>query len=338
MFETGLSIDGFTPASDIADQARAAEAGGADTIWIATHLFLRDPATLAATALAATKTLKIALMAMSPYAMHPVHAAMAAATLDELFPGRVILSLGAGAPADIAAAGIDRSKPLATLREAIRICRALFSGEPADHRGEIFQVTERRLINAPCEIPIVLAASGPKMLELAGSHADGVIISGATSAPFVRWCLDHVDRGADGREIKTYGIVYTRIDDNQGAAIDPVRRTLGFILRGAHHAMNVDLGGATLDQAALREAYAVEDWDRVEALVTDDVAAPHSACGDVAYVRARLADYHAAGLDQIILNGLETPADIGSTLGAVKLSNREARDGAGLLGWILPGD
>jgi 5,10-methylenetetrahydromethanopterin reductase len=318
MSELGLSIDGFTPAGDIAEQARAAEAGGADTVWIATHLFLRDPVALAATALAATRMLKIALMAMSPYAMHPVHTAMAAATLDELYPGRVILSLGAGAPADLAAAGIERARPLATLREAIEICRALFAGEAADHQGQIFQVTERRLANAPCDIPIVLAASGPNMLALAGSHADGVIISGATSAPFVRWCLDHVENGAKGRKIKNYGIVYTRIDDDQTAAIDPIRRTLGFILRGAHHAGNVELGGATLNQAALRAAYAVEDWARVEALVTNDVAALHSACGDTDYARARLAEYEKAGLDQIILNGLEKPSDIEATLQAVK--------------------
>ena len=195
MFELGLAIDGFTPAGDIAEQARAAEAGGAETIWIATHLFLRDPVALGAVALAATRTLKVALMAVSPYAMHPVHAAMGAATLDELYPGRVILCLGVGAPADLVAAGIERPRPLATLREAIGICRALFAGETLDHAGEIFRVSQRRLVNAPREIPIVLAASGPKMLELAGSDADGVIISAATSAPFVGWCLDRVGRG-----------------------------------------------------------------------------------------------------------------------------------------------
>ncbi len=318
MFELGLSIDGFTPAGHIADQARAAEDGGADTVWIATHLFLRDPVALAATALAATKILKVALMAISPYAMHPVHAAMAAATLDELYPGRVILSLGAGAPADLAAAGIQRARPLATLREAIDICRELFAGGAADHQGEIFRVSERRLANAPCEIPIVLAASGPKMLELAGSHADGVIISGATSAPFVRWCLDRVEKGARGRTVKNYGIVYTSIGEDKNAAIDPVRRTLGFILRGEHHAMNVAMGGAALDQKALRAAYAREDWSVVDQLVTDEVAAIHAACGDARQARARLGEYHKAGLDQVILNGLVEPAEIGSTLSAVK--------------------
>jgi len=277
MFELGLAIDGFTPAADIAEQARAAEAGGVDTLWIATHLFLRDPVALGATALAATSTLKVALMAVSPYAMHPVHAAMGAATLDELFPGRVVLCLGVGAPGDLDAAGIERPRPLATLREAIAICRTLFAGESIDHRGDIFTVTQRRLVNAPCDVPIVLAASGPKMLALAGSDADGVIISGATSAPFVERCLARVAEGAHGWTVMNAGIVYTGIDANGKAGADTLRRTLGFILRGGHHAENVAMGGAELDQQALRDAYAAEDWAQVEKHINDDVVTRHAA-------------------------------------------------------------
>lgn len=321
MFELGLAIDGFTPASDIAEQARAAEAGGVDTLWIATHLFLRDPVALGATALAATRTLKVALMAISPYAMHPVHAAMGAATLAELYPGRVVLCLGVGAPGDQDAAGIERPRPLATLRETIAVCRALFAGDTIDHRGEVFTVTQRRLVNAPCDIPIVLAASGPKMLALAGSDADGVIISGAASAPFVESCLTRVAGGAQGRKIQNSGIVYTGIEGDgvgQGrATVESLRRTLGFILRGGHHAENVAMGGAALDQQALREAYTAEDWETVDRLISDDVLARHAACGDAAHVRTRLDAYHCAGLDHVIVSGITDPAEITATLSAI---------------------
>jgi 5,10-methylenetetrahydromethanopterin reductase len=317
MFELGLAIDGFTPATDIADQARAAEAGGVDTLWIATHLFLRDPVALGATALAATHNLKVALMAVSPYAMHPVHAAMGAATLDELYPGRVVLCLGVGAPGDLDAAGIEPQRPLATLREAIGVCRALFAGDTVDARGDIFTVTQRRLVNAPCDIPIVLAASGPKMLALAGSDADGVIISGATSAPFVESCLARVAGGAQGRKTWNSGIVYTGIEGEGRAAADSLRRTLGFILRGGHHAENVEMGGAGLDQQALRKAYAAENWEAVDRLINDDVVARHAACGDAAHVLERLAEYNRAGLDHVIVSGIADPAEIGDVLSAI---------------------
>lgn len=317
MSELGLAIDGFTPAADIAAQARAAEAGGVDALWIATHLFLRDPVALGAAALAATRTLKVALMAVSPYAMHPVHAAMGAATLDELYPGRVVLCLGVGAPGDQDAAGITRPRPLATLREAIAVCRALFAGETIDHRGDVFTVTQRRLVNAPSNVPIILAASGPKMLALAGSDADGVIISGATSAPFVESCLARVAGGAQGRKVMNAGIVYTGIDQDGKAGADVLRRTLGFILRGGHHAQNVAMGGATLDQAALRAAYAAEDWPGVDRLVSDDVVARHAACGDPVHVRERLGEYRRAGLDHVIISGITEPAEISAALSEI---------------------
>jgi len=79
MAELGIAMDGRAPIADIAAQAQAAEMGGATTLWIACHLFLRDPVTTAALALAATAKIRIALMAMSPYATHPVYIAMAAA-------------------------------------------------------------------------------------------------------------------------------------------------------------------------------------------------------------------------------------------------------------------
>lgn len=312
MAEVGISIDGFTPANAIADQARAAEDGGAATLWIATHLYLRDPVALAATALAATKRIKIALMAMSPYSIHPVYAAMAAATLAELYPGRIVLSLGVGAPGDLAAAGIETPRPLQTLEEAIDICRGLFAGEAVTHVGEVFRLSGRRLEAGSCEVPIVLAASGPRMLGLAGARADGVIVSGATSVPFVRWCLDR-----SGRDVAAYGIVYARIGGRGDAAVEQLRRTLGFILRGAHHAKNVERAGLDLDQDALRSAYAAEDWATVDALVNDEVIDAHAAVGTAGHVRRRLDDYHGAGLDQVVLGGLTEPDEIRATLAAI---------------------
>jgi 5,10-methylenetetrahydromethanopterin reductase len=306
MAELGISIDGRAPLSSIAAQARAAEAGGASTLWIACHLFLRDPVTTAALALGATKRIKIALMAMSPYSTHPVYIAMTAASLDELYPGRVILCVGAGAPADLKAAGIDPPRPLVAISETVKICRQLFAGEMADFQGQMFKVAGRRLANGGRPIPIILAASRPNMLKLAGRQSDGVLISAATSPAFVKACLDQVGAGHKA------GIVVTRL----GAA-DPIRRPIGFVLRGAHHAENIRLGGARLDQQALAAAYAAEDWSAVDRLVSDDVVRRHAACGSPPEIRAKLEEYRAIGLDEIVLGGLDDAATIAATLKAI---------------------
>ena len=317
MSNIGVAFDGRAPLADIAAQARAAEAGGASTLWFAGHLFLRDPITTAATALAATTRVRVALMAMSPYSVHPVFIAMTAAALHELHPGRVTLCLGVGAPGDLAAAGIAAPKPLTTMRETIDICRLLFAGETIRHEGDVFKVSGRRLASAPCSIPIVLAASGPQMLELAGAVADGVLISAATSVPFVRWCLDQAERGARGRTFARIGIVYTRVDAEAKRARDSMRRTLGFILRGPHHAKNIELSGARLDREALWKAYAAEDWSAVEAMIGDDVVERHAAAGTPEDVRRRFAEYGGIGLDEVVVGGIDDTQGIAAALQAV---------------------
>ncbi len=318
MAEFGISIDGRAPIADIAAQARAAEDSGANTFWVACHLFLRDPITTAALALGATRRIKVALMAMSPYSVHPVFIAMAAATLDEMFPGRVILCLGVGAPADLQAAGIASPKPLVALRETIALCRALFTGETVTAEGEVFRVEGRRLVNGGRTIPIVLAASRPNMLGLAGREADGVLISAGTAPAFVRACLDTVENSAGGRTFHKLCIVYTRLATAERQAMDSVRRPLGYVLRGAHHADNLRLSGAPLDQAALVAAYAAEDWAEIDHLVNDEVVRRHTACGTPAQVRAKLDEYRAVGLDEVIIGGIEDASGITAALAATR--------------------
>lgn len=302
-----VALDGRETPDEARACARFAEAAGAPRLWIACHLFQRDPAVIGALVLAATQRLGVSLMAVSPYAIHPVYAAMAAATLEEAFPGRVELCFGAGAPKDLEAAGLAAVEPLASLGEAIEIARRLFAGERVRFDGRRYRLTGRALLNAPRAIPIWLAASGPRMLALAGAAADGVLISGGTAPEFVRWSLDHVraSEAATGRQVRKASLVYTAVAPDPAAAYQALRRRLAFVLRGAHHARNLALAGSSLDQAALADAYAREDWARVDALTTDDVVRRHTASGTPADARARFAAYRAiGGLDEIVIAGV----------------------------------
>ncbi|MBI5129374.1 MAG: LLM class flavin-dependent oxidoreductase [Rhodopseudomonas palustris] len=316
----GLSFDGGETPDAFRAMIELGDRGGASTAWLASHLFQREPISSAAIALGATSRISIALMAMSPYSVHPLYATMAAATLDEYFPGRVKLCFGVGAPRDLEAAGLVAEHPLGTLREAITLSRALLGGETVDFKGERFRVSGRRLSTGARAVPIYLAASGPQMLELAGAAADGVLISAATSPAFIRWTLDLVRKGEEktGRVIKKTALVYVSADADETTARDRLRRTLGFILRGQHHARNLELAGTRLDQAALAAAYAREDWDAVNALVTDDVVMRHSASGTPEQVRAAFAAYEDVGVDEIVASGMGTPADLRQLLDALE--------------------
>src|SRR5579871_6019220 len=213
-----VALDGRETPDEARACAQLAEAAGASRLWVACHLFQREPAVIAALALAATRRLGVGLMAVSPYAIHPVYAAMAAATLEEAFPGRVALCFGAGAPKDLEAAGLQPVQPLAVLGEAIEITRRLFAGERVRFDGDRYRLAGRALLNAPRTIPIWLAASGPRMLALAGELADGVLISGGTAPEFVRWSLDLARAAATGRALQTASLVYASADDDAAAA------------------------------------------------------------------------------------------------------------------------
>ncbi|WP_453960988.1 LLM class flavin-dependent oxidoreductase [Amorphus suaedae] len=307
-----ISLEGSESWADTTAMVPVMEANGVETVWLASHLFQREPIARAAALLAASSSLRISLMAMSPYTVHPVYAAMAAATLGEMFPGRVMLCLGVGAPRDLEAAGVEAPKPLSTLREAIAVTRALFSGEVVHHDGSTFSVHGRRLASGPCPVPLALAASGPKMLELAGEAADAVLISAGASIPFIQSCLATVAEGEarSGRRIRKVGLLYAAVSADEATAHASLKRTLAFILRGAHHARNIQLGGSTLDQVALGEAFAAEDWSAVERIMGDETVARHAASGRPDQVRARMQAYRDAGLDQLVLSGLKTADDL----------------------------
>lgn len=316
----GVTIEGRETPAQVAAMARAAEEGGAGTFWVASHLFLRDPIALAMVALQATQRIRVALMALSPYAMHPVHIAMAAATLAEMHPGRVVLCLGTGAPADREAAGIDAPQPVATLREAISICRALPAGEAVRHDGRAFHLPgQRALAGGAVAVPIILAASRPGMLRLAGEAADGVLLSGGSSAAYVRQCLDAVATAARGRAVARIGLVYAvpvAAEADRDAALAPVRRRLAAVLRGAHHVPNLAAAGTALDQARLMALTQGGDWDAAQALIDEDVLARHAVLGTGADLAAGIAAFHAAGLDEVALAGLHGTDEILATLRA----------------------
>jgi 5,10-methylenetetrahydromethanopterin reductase len=312
----GVAFDGRNPLGRLREQARAAEAAGVQALWVSSHLFLRDPFSSAAVVLAATETARVTPMAVSPHVIHPVHIAMAAATLDELAPGRVALCLGTGAPGDLADAGVEPRQAIGLLAETVEAVRGLLGGEPVTYAGEHVRLRGRRLATGRHDVPIYLAASRPRTLELAGRIADGVVLSSASSVEFVRWSLDHVDRGARGRPVARAALVYAVAADRVEDSLGRFRRQLAVTLRGAHHATNLELAGARLDQRAVREALAREDVAAAEALVTDDTVRRHTACGTVDELRARLDAYRAAGLDEIVLAGLYGPDETRRTAAA----------------------
>jgi TAT-translocated FGD2 family F420-dependent dehydrogenase len=109
---------------------------------------------------------------------HPSVVAQTFATLSTVAPGRVFLGVGSGeALNEQAAMGAWPRWPerWERLIEAATIIRALWKGDPVDHRGKHYRVQGRLYDPPAAPIPLLMAANGPKAMKLAGEHGDGLI-------------------------------------------------------------------------------------------------------------------------------------------------------------------
>jgi probable F420-dependent oxidoreductase len=137
--------------------ARELEAAGYETIWFGESPFNKEALSHAALLLDATERVSVATGIANIWLRSPTSAANGAATLAEAHPGRFVLGLGVSHAPSVALTGQDYSKPLTRMREYLD---AMDAG--------------RYTAASPAEpAPRVLAALGPKMLELARDRTQG---------------------------------------------------------------------------------------------------------------------------------------------------------------------
>lgn len=112
---------------------------------------------------------------------HPALIAQAAATVDRMSDGRFFLGVGTGENINEGPMGFTfpgYAERIARMREALEIMHRLFAGEKVDFNGEHYVADKAKLYSPPVsEIPILMAAGGPKSASFAGTHADGLITS-----------------------------------------------------------------------------------------------------------------------------------------------------------------
>lgn len=220
-FSLALPLD--APVDAIAERAHRAEELGFDRVWIPDER-LRRSVYVALTACALkTHSLGLGVGVTNPYTRHPAVTAASIASLDELRPGKVVLGLGAGG--ELSHLGITPKRPLTAVRETIDTMRRL-TGAGGDESEWSTSVGQLEFGNGP--IPIYVASRGPRMLELAGAVADGVMIGGYATPPGFRWALRHVEAGIAGSgrqagDVRRLAWLYTSLDPDPEKARTAVR-------------------------------------------------------------------------------------------------------------------
>jgi len=161
---------------------KAAEDYGFDYVWFPDHYFLKDSYVVQTLACYVTSRINVGTAIVSPFLRHPLAIASAVASLDEISGGRAVLGLGSGGHEFPSQLLINIKLPRTACMEAITIIREAWGGKTVNFSGKVFSVKNAKLHYKPIreDIPIYLAARGPKMMALASQMCDGVITHGTT--------------------------------------------------------------------------------------------------------------------------------------------------------------
>jgi len=222
--------------------AHAADAAGVDAIWVSEDPEGWDAFAVLSAIAAVTERAELGTSVTSPYPRHPNLLAASVATLDQLSGGRAILGLGRGqAEWHRDALGSNTGEPLALLDETVALLRQWWR---APHRATSpddghFQVRNWERVIHPhrAQVPVYLAAAGPRALDLAGVISDGVIFNAQTSNDFLRQAIPRVRAAAiaAGRDPTELAFVlHTRVavvstPDVERRAIDRGKNLLALV-------------------------------------------------------------------------------------------------------------
>ncbi|WES63256.1 LLM class flavin-dependent oxidoreductase [Microbacter sp. GSS18] len=227
----GIETDGK---SGLIEITRLIEDAGFDMVW-AGNDFLSTAGLATITAMLWTsERLKVASGVLDPVTLHPGQIAQFASGLQWMSDDRFVLGIGAGSDEFYKWASIPHQKPVPRTREALLAIRALTEGRDLSQEtlaGGPWTATAH--LHHPRAVPIYVGAMGPRMLEMSGRYADGVIAL-ALPPRYVFEVVKSVKVGADkaGRDMADIDVaagVWCGVSDEPDQARAELRRHIAMM-------------------------------------------------------------------------------------------------------------
>ena len=309
MSRIGVAFSGGLTATEIADCAERAEALGYESVWVAEGHGGDQFAILAACALR-TNRVRLGTAISSVFVRTAPTIAMAAATVDELSGGRFVLGLGSSHRVQVGPEhGVEYARPFERIRDTVAIVRTLLREHDVSHAGETVRIERFNLWFRPLrgEPPVYLSALFPKMLELTGEIADGVILTRSTlataAAARARIAAGAARAGRDAAVIEVTSLLPASVSPDREAAFAAARPGLAFYA-GFFPRYNRLLAesGFPDEAAAVARAWAAGDTAGAARAVGDEMIAATSVTGTPDECRERLDAYRSSGLDLPIIS------------------------------------
>ena len=280
-----VRVNNDLPFAELLALATAAEQAGFGQLWFSNDLFLRSAPVLAGALAASTERIGLGIAVMNPYSVHVSELAMVAATAQEVSGGRFLLGLGAGAEQFLGWAGLARPRPLAVTRTALVVLRALLGHGDVERELLPEWFGPDSVLRFPVErpVPVYVGAMGPKMLAMAGRHADGVL---PLLYPPERYAVvrPQVLAGAGSRDVDLPACFWVSVSDDAAAGRAALAEKLAYYGPSISAEM---LAGSGLRPQDFAPAAELAQSGRVAAALIDDRMLSLGVAGDVADVVAR---------------------------------------------------
>jgi 5,10-methylenetetrahydromethanopterin reductase len=283
--------------SEIISSAKLAESLGFNTLWMLdSHLLFREVYTMLGALAVSTTKLRFGTAVTNPITRHPTVTASAFSTLHALTNGRATLGISVGDSA-LKAMNLEVAK-MAALADAVGKIRTLFKGDTVSFSGE----DHAKLTFAGVDVPIYVAATGPKMLKLSGELADGVILMNGVAPELIKTAVDVIhdaERGVGRAMGATKIVVWAACHPSLDAVKYNVARA---ILRNIPGPID-DLTRKVATE--VKAAYNYEQHGRSEAefgkLVPDELVTRYAFSGTVEMIKGQVGALEPLGVDEVVL-------------------------------------
>lgn len=305
----GFGISGGLAPSEIVECALLAEDLGYESVWVAEGHGGDQFAVLAACAQVTSRIL-LGTSISSVFVRTVPTLAMAAATVDDLSNHRLILGLGSSHKAQVEPEhGVTYNKPITRVRESVDIIRTLLRDDVVSYQGETVSIDRFDLWFNPSrrEIPIYLAAVFPKMMQVCGEIAQGVILTRSTLQTG-RQVSEQVAIGAkragrDPDEIDITSLLPCSVNPDRALALDIMRPGVA-LYAGFFPRYNRLMAESGFPEAAqrIRDAWARGDQESATQAVPDALIDEMGVVGAPEYCRQRLDAYRESGIDLPIIS------------------------------------
>jgi probable F420-dependent oxidoreductase len=295
------------PLAEFSPLAREAEERGYRTAWVG-EASGAEAIVLSTLIASATRTLRIANGVIPVQTRTPIVYGQAAATLAHLAPGR--FGLGLGLSSEIIVGqwhGLPFSPSIQQMREAVQIIRMAAAGDRVNFDGRYYKLKNFRLA-IPAAVPppkIYLAALGPKMCELAGEVADGVLLNWIPPSA-VPGSVRHVEAGAKraGRSVSDIDVaVYVRtcVTDEAASAREALARDITGYAIVSVYARFFEECGFTEEVLAVNRAWKAGDRAGAVKGISERVLDSLGAVGSAAECRAQMDAFARTGATPVVL-------------------------------------